>query len=81
MNATKIVSGGATGGGLGAAVVYILGRFGITLTSEDGALIALGLVAAVAFIAHNGISGVGRILWHGSSAGDGPSPQPPPAAG
>lgn len=66
MNATKIVSGGSAGGALAAAVVYILGRFHITLTAEDGALAAAGLIAVGAFVAHNGIVGVWRLLLHGA---------------
>lgn len=75
MNGTKIVSGGSAGGALAAAIVYVLGRFHVTLTAEDGALAALALVAGAAFVAHNGISGVGRIIWRGQQ-----TPPAPPAA-
>jgi hypothetical protein len=68
MDATKIISGGAAGAGLGPAAVYVAGRFGAHLTSEDGALIAASAMAVGAFIAHNGIRGVWRILWHGSGS-------------
>ena len=68
MEATKIVGGGAAGGGLGAAAVYVAGRFGAHLTSEDGALIASALIAVAAFVAHNGVRGAFRVLWRGSSA-------------
>lgn len=68
MDSSKIIGGGASGIGLGAAAVYIAGRFGANLTSEDGALIASGAIAVAAFVAHNGIRGVGRILWRGSSS-------------
>lgn len=70
MNGGKIAAGGTAGGGLGAAIVYLLGRFDVNLNPEDGALIAMALVAVCAFIAHNGIVGALRLIWHGS----GPAP-------
>lgn len=66
MNGGKIAAGGTAGGGLGAAVVYLLGRFNVDLNPEDGALIAMSLVAVCAFIAHNGIVGALRLIWRGS---------------
>ena len=82
MNATKIVSGGSAGGALAAAIVYVLGRFNIQLTAEDGALAAVALVAVAAFVAHNGIAGVFRIIWKGSNTPSQPvssGPATPPA--
>lgn len=84
MDATKIVSGGSAGIGLGAAAVYVAGRFGAHLTSEDGALIASGAVALLAFIVHNGLRGCARIFWRGQgntpeAAPAEPSPAPSPA--
>lgn len=73
MDSTKIIGGGASGMGLGAAAVYIAGRFGAHLTPEDGALIASGAVALFAFLAHNGIRGAFRAVWRGSSS----EPSPP----
>lgn len=88
MDAGKIVSGGSAGMGLGAAAVYVAGRLGAHLTSEDGALIASGAVALVAFIVHNGIRGCVRIFWRGqgnqTAAPEAPaepaSPAPAPQA-
>lgn len=68
MNGTKIVGGGSAGAGLGTAAVYVAGRFGAHLSSEDGALIATGAIAVAAFIAHNGIRGAFRLVWRGSSS-------------
>lgn len=67
LNANKIAGGG--GGGAGAAVllVYLLSRFKINLSADDGALIVTAAVAAGAFIAHNGILGVARIFLRGNS--------------
>lgn len=65
MNATKIVSGGSTGAALGAGIVYVLGRVGVVLTPEDGALASVALVAVCAFIAHNGIAGAFTLIWRG----------------
>lgn len=65
MDATKIVSGGAAGAGLGPAAVYIAGRFGAHLNGEDGALIGTAAIAVGAFVVHNGIRGVARIFWRG----------------
>jgi hypothetical protein len=73
MQGTKIVGGGGAGAGIGAAVVYIAGRFGANLTPEDGAIIGMGAIAVAAFIAHNGIRGAFRVLWRGAST------SPPPA--
>ena len=67
MDGTKIAAGGSAGGGLGAIAVYLAARFGAHLTSEDGALVALSVVAVAAFIAHNGIMGALRLLWRGST--------------
>lgn len=77
MNGTKIVGGGSAGGALAAAIVYLLSRFNVNLTGEDGALIATSLVAAGAFVVHNGIRGCARILWRG--AGNDPEPPAPSA--
>lgn len=66
MDGSKIAAGGAAGAGVGAAIVYAAGRFGADLTAEDGALIATGLVAGLAFVTHNGIRGAFRVIWRGS---------------
>jgi len=76
MNASKIVSGGTAGAGIGPAAVYVANRLGAHLNSEDGALIGVAAVAAGAFVVHNGIRGVWRLIWHGSGAT--PDAPPPP---
>lgn len=73
MEATKIVGGGSAGGALGAAAVYIAGRFGAHLTPEDGALIASGAIGLGAFIVHNGVRGCARIIWRGQSSSSTPA--------
>lgn len=70
MDGTKIVSGGAAGAGIGPVAVYAANRLGAHLNSEDGALIGVAAVAVVAFIAHNGVRGVGRLVWRGASPAD-----------
>lgn len=67
MNGQKLAAGGSAGGALAALVVYVLGRFNIALTAEDGAVGASALIAASAFIAHNGILGAVRLIWRGTS--------------
>lgn len=81
MDATKLVSGGAAGAGIGPAAVYVASRFGAHLNSEDGALIAGAAIAVFAFLAHNGISGVWRMFLHGQGAkADAPTEPATPAA-
>lgn len=65
INSTRIVSGGGSGGGLAVLAVYVAGRFGAHLTAEDGAAIATAAMAVGAFVAHNGLVGLARIVWHG----------------
>lgn len=72
MDATKIVAGGSTGSLGGILAVYVGGRFGWHLTADDGAVITAAAAGVFAFIAHNGILGVGRILLRGDKT--------PPAA-
>jgi hypothetical protein len=55
-------AGGATGG---VFVVWLLGHVGVTLTAEDGGVIASGALAAGAYVAHHGVVGVARIVWRG----------------
>lgn len=66
MNPNKIVAGGSAGGGIGLLVAYVGSRLGWNLTAEDGAAIAVSATAVVAFIAHNGVTGIARIVWKGS---------------
>jgi hypothetical protein len=81
MNGTKIVGGGGAGAGLGAALVYVAGRFGAHLTPEDGALIAATVIGACAFVVHNGLRGALGVLWRGpENPPPPPSPAPPPVA-
>lgn len=76
MNPVKIVSGGSAGG-IGALIaVYVSGRLGWHLTADDGAVIAASAVAVAAFVAHNGLVGIVRLIWRGEKQ----SPPAPPVA-
>ncbi len=65
MDPKKVVAGGVSGGSLGALVVYIASRFKLDLTADDGAWIAYAATVSGAFLAHNGIRGIGSIIWSG----------------
>ena len=78
MDATKIVAGGSTGGIGGVLLVYLGQRLGWNLTATDGASIAAGLAAVVAFVAHNGLVGIARMVWRGTTQPAGTPPPPPP---
>jgi prepilin-type N-terminal cleavage/methylation domain-containing protein len=56
----------AGGSSLSVIVVWLLGRFHVALSAEDGAIVA-GVVASVAlFVGRNGLRGVWRRLVDGS---------------
>ena len=55
----------AGGSSLSVIVVWLLGRFHVALSAEDGAIVA-GVVASVAlFVGRNGLKGVWKRLWGG----------------
>ena len=62
---TKIVAGGGAGSVVALVAVYVAGRFNVNLNADDGAVIATATTAVCAFLAHNGIVGLARILWRG----------------
>lgn len=68
---------GAVGGALGVLVSWLLGRYHVGLSAEDGAAISTGLAALVLYIGRDGLRGVFRNLWRGRQT----PPAPPPAAG
>ncbi len=51
--------------GLATFVVWLVGRFDITLSAEAGALIAGAVSAATLFIWHTGIRNILQGLWRG----------------
>lgn len=61
----RALVGGAGGVSGGVFVVWLLGHLGVTLSAEDGGVIASAALAAGAFVAHNGIVGVAHIIWRG----------------
>ena len=68
---------GAIGGALGVLVSWLLGRYHVDLSAEDGAAIATGIAALVLYIGRDGIRGVFRSLWRGKQT----PPAAPPTAG
>jgi hypothetical protein len=67
-------------GGLGVAVVWLLGYLGIDLSAELGAAVATGLAAVALFIGRNGICGGWTYLLHGSQGPPAKKPRKKPAA-
>lgn len=65
MNPVKIVAGGSAGSILALIAVYVAGRFGVRLTADDGAVAASAATAGCAFVAHNGVVGIARMVWQG----------------
>jgi hypothetical protein len=59
--------GGSTATGA-LVVVWILGRVGVTLTAEEGAVIAGAASTLALLIGRNGVKGVVGMVWHGSKA-------------
>ena len=75
MNANPNTNGAALGGAIGVLVAWLLGRYHVTLSAEDGAAISTGVAALVLYIGRDGLRGFGRRLWRGSK----PPPTPPVA--
>jgi hypothetical protein len=73
MNPVKIVAGGSAGSVGALVAVYVAGRFGLHLTADDGTVIAVAATAVAAFVAHNGLVGIARMVW----SGDKQPPSPP----
>ena len=55
-----------TSGGLSVLVVWLLGRFHVSLSAEEGAVVAGGLASVVLFVGRNGIGGVWARIMHGN---------------
>lgn len=73
MDGTKLAIGGSTGSVGGLLAVYIGQRLHWHLTPDDGAVIVAVASAAAAFIAHNGLVGIARMVWRGQKT----PPAPP----
>jgi len=58
-------AGGTTG--LATVLVWLLGRFHVSLSAEDGAIIAGGLSTIVLFVWHYGVRNIVRHVWGGDS--------------
>ena len=56
-----------TSGGLSVFVVWLLGRFHVALSAEDGAVIAGAAASVVLFIGRNGIGGTWNRIMHGGT--------------
>lgn len=61
---TKKVGGGVTLG-LGVLVVWLLGRFGVSMSAEVGAVIGALIIAIWGAIWEEGLVGVGRHILRG----------------
>lgn len=60
----------AVGGtSLSTFIVWLLGHFHVSLSAEDGSVIAGGLAAIVLFIGRNGIKGAWDRIWNGGEKG------------
>ena len=57
-----------TSGGLSVFVVWLLGRFHVALSAEEGAVIAGVAASVVLFVGRNGIGGVWGRIMHGNKA-------------
>lgn len=58
----------ATGlSGLGVAAVWLLGRYGVTLSGEESVMVGGAVTSAGLFVGKRGIRGVFRLIWRGSS--------------
>jgi len=55
-------------GGAGVFVAWLLGHLGISLSAEDGAVIATAGIAVALFIGRNGVLGAWRRIWRGTTA-------------
>jgi hypothetical protein len=63
-NPNAAVAGGTSG--LSVFVVWLLGRFHVALSAEDGAVVA-GVAASVAlFVGREGLAGLVHTLLHGN---------------
>jgi hypothetical protein len=51
--------------GIATAIVWLLGRFHVSLSAEEGALIAGGLTTVGLFVWHYGIRNIVEHLWRG----------------
>lgn len=61
----RALLGGASGASGGVFVVWLLGHVGVTLSAEDGGVIASAALGVGAYVAHHGLVGVARIIWRG----------------
>lgn len=68
-NHPNAVVGGASGAGVGTLVVWLLGRYGVSLDAEVAATIAGGISAVVLFIGKNGLRGAWHLVWRGGDGG------------
>ena len=56
----------ATGGsGAGLLLIFLLGRFGVHLTPEEGAAIVAAISSLILFVGRNGARGLLRKVWRG----------------
>lgn len=62
-NPNATLTGGVTG--IGTLVVWLLGRFHVSLSAEDGSIIAGGAAAVVLWIGRDGLAGIWNRILHG----------------
>lgn len=58
-----LVSGGA--GGIGVLLAWILGRFHLPISAEDGAAISVALTGVVLFVGSRGLKKTLAQIWNG----------------
>jgi hypothetical protein len=66
-NPNAAVAAGGTS--LSVFVVWLLGHFHVSLSAEDGAVIAGAVASVVLFVGRNGIKGLWAKIWNGGEKG------------
>jgi hypothetical protein len=63
---TRAGAGAVAGtGGLATVIVWLLGEAGVSLSAEDGSIVAGALSAVSLFVWHTGVKNILRGVWSG----------------
>lgn len=60
------VVGGTSGAGGGAALIYLLGLLGVTVSSYGAIIIGGAITTAALYIGRHGVRGLAGTLWRGN---------------
>lgn len=55
------------GSGVGVLIVWLAGHFGVSLSAEEGVVIAGAVTTAALFVGRKGLRGIARMIWRGDS--------------